>query len=808
MSRENHPIYLEVALNLDLRQPLTYILPPGMRAEVGARVHVPLRSRSAMGFVVAISGEPPPGIDPASILGVKSVLDERPLLDEKRLILGRWTAEYYHEPLGVTLAAMLPVGTRTRRLYHHGPLGPPLDLAGVIAEIWNRLAEGPVNKRRLIHGLGKGAGATLDRLVLEGHLRSWDEPLAPPVTPKENLAVRLIADPPPELEEFAKRSPAGARALSFLIAHTAGRDAVWAAEVCRLAGVGYSTLHSLVRKKLVKLFPVDRLDEQDPAPPPRHRLTAEQHRALDWVTNSLGGYGSLLLEGVTGSGKTEVYLRATEACLAEGRGVIILVPEIALTAQLMRLFRRWFGDKVALLHSRQGHAQRRSEWLRLRKGKAKVALGPRSAVFAPVKNLGLLVIDEEHEDAYKQQDQPRYHAREVAAKRCRLEGATLLMGSATPSVWTERLVREGRIERLRLTQRVDGAGFPTVQLVDMRGRPRDRLVPTELLEALNHEIGKGRQAIILLNRRGFATRVQCETCGYIPTCPGCGIPLVLHEPGGELHCHHCGYRVHKPRVCPSCGNRDVLRNLGAGTQRVERELAHQLPFARVARLDTDSTTGAAGHERVLSRFATGQADILLGTQMVAKGLHFPRVTLVGVLRADAGLAIPDFRAAERTFTLLSQVIGRAGRGVWPGRAILAAYTPEHYAVRAAVSGDHHLFLTEELNHRRLGNWPPFVRLTSLVFSAEKADPALKLAVKTKKVIQTALREAGFDEQQLQLLGPAPAPLQRLANRWRFQLLVKASSGAALTAAVETAIKTAGSGGTVRLTVDVDPVSLM
>jgi primosomal protein N' (replication factor Y) len=808
LDSEDHrsrPFYLEVALNLDLRRTLTYRLPRGMRAEAGARVHVPLRGRSAVGFVVDTSAEPPEGIDPARVQPVKKVLDDRPLFDEKRLILGRWLAGYYSEPLGVTLNAMLPVGTRTRRMYHYGSLGPPLDMAGAVAEIWERLAAGAVSKRRLIHGLGKGAGATLDRLVQDGYLCTWEEPLAPPVTAKESLAVRLTAEPP-ELGEFAKKSPAGARALCFLISHTAGRDAVWAADVCRLAGVGYSTLHALERKRLVELFPVERLDEGDPAPPPRHRLTPEQQNALEKVTGSLGGYGAFLLEGVTGSGKTEVYLRATEACLAKGRGVIILVPEIALTAQLMRLFRRWFGDGVALLHSRQGHAQRRSEWLRLFEGRAKVALGPRSAVFAPVRKLGLLVIDEEHEDAYKQQDQPRYHAREAAAKRCRLEGATLVMGSATPSVWMAKLVQEGRIERLRLTQRVDGASFPTVQLVDVRGRPRDQLVPTELLEALGHEITKGRQAIVLLNRRGFATQLRCGTCGYVPACPGCGIPLVLHEPGAKLRCHHCGHTEPKPTACPSCGNPGALATFGAGTQRVERELARQLPFARVARLDTDAASGAAGHEKVLSLFAAGQADVLLGTQMVAKGLHFPRVTLVGVLRADAGLAVPDFRAAERTFTLLSQVIGRAGRGVWPGRAILAAHSPEHYAVQAAVKGNYELFLDEELRQRRIGNWPPFVRLASLVFSAQKPDAALRLAEGAKKSVVDAFRKAGFDERQAQVLGPAPAPLQRLANRWRFQVLVKASSGAALSAGIEAALRAGKGGGEARLTVDVDPVS--
>jgi len=806
MGTDDGRLYVEVALNLELRRTLTYILPPGMRAEPGARVHVPLRGAIALGFVIGVSAQPPGGMDPASIQPVKGVLDDRPLLDEKRLTLGRWLADYYSEPPGVTLDAMLPVASRTRRMYGYGPSGPPLDLGGLVAEIFKKLDGGPVNKRRLLHGLGKGAGAALDRLVAEGHLRAWDEPAAPPVTAKESLAVRLIADPP-DLGEFAKKSPAGSRALAYLVSHTAGRDAVWAADTCRSAGVGYSTLHALEKKKLVELFPVDRLDGGDPAPPPRHRLTDEQALALERITASLGGYGAFLLDGVTGSGKTEVYLRATEACLAGGRGVIILVPEIALTAQLMRLFRRWFGDGVALLHSRQGYAQRRSEWLRIHEGKAGVALGPRSAVFAPVRNLGLVVMDEEHEDAYKQQEQPRYHAREVAAKRCRIEGATLVLGSATPSVWTAKLVQEGRIERLRLTERVDGASFPTVQLVDVRGRPRDQLVPVELLEALKCEIGNGRQAIVLLNRRGFATQVRCEVCGYIPLCPGCGIPLVLHEPGGELRCHHCGHREGKPKACPSCGDPDALGSFGAGTQRVEHELVRQLPFARVVRLDTDAATGAAGHEKVLSRFAAGQADILLGTQMVAKGLHFPNVTLVGVLRADAGLAVPDFRAAERTFTLLSQVIGRAGRGIWPGRAILAAHAPEHYAVRAAVLGDYDLFLTEELKQRRIGNWPPYVRLASLVFSGEKPDAALTTAEKTKRAVLSALGEGGYDERVVQLLGPAPAPLQRLAGRWRFQVLVKASSGAALSRGVETALRT-GAGGAVRLTVDVDPVSLM
>ncbi len=800
-------LYLEVAINRDLPKTLHYRLPAGMVARVGARVEVPLRGSSEVGFVVAISPEPPGDFPVGKIKSILTVLDARPLLDEERIALGTWIARYYHAPLGMTLAAMLPVPARTKHLYGYGPAGLPLDLAGVTAELWNRLSDGELSKRPLLRGLGKEGKAALNRLVEAGHLRVHDEAWAPPVKSKELLAVRLSKGELPDLAEFEKRSPAQARTLSCLATHATQGESVWAAELCRWAEVSHSTLRSLQKKKLVDLFSVDRLVESEGGAGPSFELTAEQRQVIARLGEALGGYEAFLLEGITGSGKTEVYLRLVKQALEQGRGAIVLVPEIALTAQLTRHFRERFGDRVALLHSRQGPAQRRSEWLRLHEGKATVALGPRSAVFAPVRNLGLIVMDEEHEDAYKQGETPRYHAREVAARRCRQTHSVLLLGSATPAVGTSYLVQQGRIERLRLTHRVDGARVPTVQVVDLRGRPKEQLLPPELLAAIEEAVATGRQTIILLNRRGYSPILRCSVCGHTPTCPDCSVSLVFHKPRNELRCHYCDYREVRPTSCPGCGKKDTLEQLGAGTQRVEEELVLALPLTRILRLDTDSTTGAAGHERVLSRFATGQADVLIGTQMVAKGLHFPQVTVVGVLYADAGLALPDYRATERTFNLLYQVIGRAGRGLWAGRAIIAAHTPEHYAIDYACAGDYAAFLEKELKMRKLAAWPPFVRLAALTFSSEDEDTASEAAEKARSLILTTLTAGGFTEEQARLLGPAPAPIARQAKRYRFQLLLKTSLGKALNTGL-TALRGASLGSKVKVTVDVDPVSLL
>jgi len=800
-------LFLEVAVNRDLPKTLHYRLPVGMMAQVGVRVEVPLRGGSEVGFVVSTSAEPPGDFPVEKIKSIQAVLDAHPLLDEERIALGRWIATYYHASLGMTLAAMLPVPARTKHLYGYGPAGSPLDLAGVTAELWNRLGNGALTKRPLLRGLGNDGKAALKRLVEAGHLRVHDEAWAPPVKSKELLAVRLSEGELPDLAEFEKRSPAQARTLSCLATHATQGELVWAAELCRWAEVSHSTLRSMQKKELIDLLPVDRLTESKGGVKPTFELTAEQRQALTRLGDALGGYEAFLLEGITGSGKTEVYIRLVKQALEQGRGAIVLVPEIALTAQLTRQFRERFGDRVALLHSRQGPAQRRSEWLRLHEGKATVALGPRSAVFAPVRNLGLIVMDEEHEDAYKQGETPRYHAREVAARRCRQTASVLLLGSATPAVGTSYLVQQGRIERLQLTHRVDGAQLPTVQTVDLRGRPPEQLLPPELLAAVETAVSAGQQTIILLNRRGFSPFLRCSVCGHTPECPDCSVSLVYHKPRHELRCHYCDYREPRPRLCPGCGKPDTLEQLGAGTQRVEEELIQAMPLTRILRLDTDSTTGAAGHERVLSRFATGQADVLIGTQMVAKGLHFPKVTVVGVLYADAGLALPDYRAAERAFNLLYQVIGRAGRGLWPGRAIIAAHTPEHYAIDYACAGEYAAFLEKELATRKLAAWPPFVRLAALTFSAEDEETAREAAAKAREIVFKTLTAAGFTEEQARLLGPAPAPIARQAKRYRFQLLLKASLGKALNIGL-TALRKASLGSKVKVTVDVDPVSLL
>jgi len=500
--------------------------------------------------------------------------------------------------------------------------------------------------------------------------------------------------------------------------------------------------------------------------------TPEQKEALDSIKGCIDSkaHRVFLLHGVTGSGKTEVYLQSIAHALELGRSSIVLVPEISLTPQTVARFKARFGEEIAVLHSRLLGSRRASEWKRILSGQARIVVGARSAVFAPVKDLGLLVVDEEHETSYKQEDTPRYHARDVAIKRSQLSNAVTILGSATPSLESFYAARSGRYTLIELSERIDFKLLPEVEIVDMREELiRRKRVPifSQALKAwIQKDVSEGKQVILFLNRRGFSTFISCRKCGYVLTCKRCNVSLTYHFHTKKLICHHCNYKMDPPDTCPKC-NSGYVRYWGIGTEKVESELHRLFPAASISRMDTDATRKRGTHDRVLSRFKDGKVDILVGTQMIAKGLDFPKVTLVGVISADTALNLPDFRSGERTFNLLTQVAGRAGRGDLGGRVIIQTYAPGHYTIQAAKNHDYNSFYGKEISFRKELNLPPFSCLVSLLLRGYKEEKVLKVA----ESLRNKLSKKDISKK-VEVIGPAPAPISRIKGMYRWNLFLK------------------------------------
>jgi primosomal protein N' (replication factor Y) len=509
-----------------------------------------------------------------------------------------------------------------------------------------------------------------------------------------------------------------------------------------------------------------------------------------------------LLFGVTASGKTEVYLHAIERTLQAGRSAIVLVPEIALTTQVVEIFTGRFGDEVAVLHSRLSEGERHDEWRRLQEGHARIVVGARSAVFAPMDNIGLIVVDEEHEASYKQESLPRYHARDAVFERARLSGAAVVLGSATPALETYYAAKRGQMALLEIPERIDNRPLPRVSVVDLREEFKEHkaLFSRQLIEELGERLGRKQQAILFLNRRGYSQFILCRDCGYVARCPHCAVSLTFHAAWNALKCHHCDYGRSAPTICPSCGG-GRIRGFGVGTEKVEEEVYKHFPSARVARLDRDTTTRKGAHAGILRRFRVGEADILIGTQMVAKGLDFPNVTLVGVISADTSINMPDFRAAERTFQLLTQVAGRAGRGEHPGTVVIQTFSPEHYSVQRAMRQDYPGFYEKEIAFREELFYPPFSRFANLICSDEDSHAANARA----HALAAAFKETL--PKEVELIGPAPAPLSRLKSLYRRHVVLRAPVDAPLSFLIRTTLARLSSSERMGITVDVDPMNM-
>jgi len=541
-------------------------------------------------------------------------------------------------------------------------------------------------------------------------------------------------------------------------------------------------------------------------------LTVEQAGAVEVIGEAAaaGRAASFLLYGVTASGKTEVFLRVIEQVLEQGRQAIVLMPEISLTAQAVGIYRARFGDQVGVLHSALSVGERWDEWQRIRAGEARVVIGARSALFAPTPSVGLIVVDEEHETSYKQEQAPRYHSRDLALKRGELARCPVVLASATPSLESFYAAECGRHHLLRLPTRVEERPLPRVQVVDIRSAgPRTTILSTPLRQGIGSRLEAGEQVILFLNRRGFATFLLCPACGEAVRCPDCRVSLTYHRQQRQVRCHHCGLAEKAPTVCIRCGGRNI-RFSGFGTERVESELASVFPRARAVRLDRDTTARKGAHVRIVGQFRTAAADILIGTQMVAKGFDFPGVTLVGVVSADTSLNLPDFRAAERTFQLLTQVSGRSGRGEKEGEVVVQTFRPDHYSVSAAAQQDYEAFYRREIAVRQELDYPPFTRLANLVVSAEQEQQAREraewLAERIRQLIGRPCPQV-IGAGRLDVLGPAPAPIPKLRGKHRWHLVVRAPRGE-LQGVLRKALSGAGDWAGASVAVDVDPTSLM
>jgi primosomal protein N' (replication factor Y) len=831
--------YAEVALPVPLPEPLVYAIPVGCGriAVPGVRVRVQVANRRLVGVIVGRRQEPPAGV---ALRLLEAVLDRAPVLAPDLLDLARFTAAYYLSPLGEVLRTMLPAslepwGDRRVWLTDGGALAP------------ERAGAAGADRRALIDALRGGGRFTLSQLQASLGLDDVDAVLAELeaeglVASEDGRArtARYVAavELAPALAGAGEgaaadrraaigRSAPGLAVAEFLAA--AGRPAT-SAEVMDATGAGAGVLRRLVTRGVLRQFTqVERLsldrhrlsrpaatpaagrehemDGPAAAPPAGIVLRADQRAAAEALAAAIveRRFAPLLLEGMTGSGKTEVYLRAAAAAVAAGRSAILLVPEIALVPALAREALERFGERLAILHSGLGSGERNQEWERVRDGGAMVVLGPRSALFAPVKDLGLIVVDEEQDPAYKQEIVPRYHARDLALVRARAAGAAALLVSATPSLESRHNVALGKLGLLRLTSRVGQGMLPQGILVDLRQeegvrqRPGDAHFSARLRQEIAAALTAGDQVILLRNRRGYAPMLLCRACGEAMRCPDCGLPRTYHRSARRLLCHYCGDGMNAPQLCPVC-REPALEPIGAGTERVEEDCRALFPGAVVDVLDRDSVRRPGGLAAVLERFERGETRILVGTQMVSKGHHFPRVALTAVLAADSYLSFPDFRAVERTYNLLTQVAGRAGRGDRPGRVVIQTFHPDHYAIQAALTGDDAAFLDEEMRFRRVFHYPPFTRMVQLLVSDGKRERA-------QAAIQELAEALGRHPlgRAVRLTGPAPAPLERLRGAWRFQLLARSASMRDLHRLLAAVLPSKPS---CDLVVDVDPQQLL
>jgi primosomal protein N' (replication factor Y) len=835
------PPFCNVALSVPLRTTFTYAVPEALQGTLqpGSRVLVPFRKKAMVGVVVELAESAPHG---TKIREITRVLDFVPALTPKLIELAQWIAGYYLAPVGEVFRAMVPPVTELRSQRQiiltdagreaaeslsggelsHGLTSQEAAFLAKLKEKKGTLPLGPAAKL----GVGTSTLQRLQRLGLieiretvQGRNRRTQRVIA--WKGGDGAAEKLTEEKVEEKKEekdnaetqSAQRKHREERVRELLETE---RGPLPLPQLLKLTQVTRAFVERMLRDGLLESWeePIDPAEDPFDAgyTPPAHELNAEQESALKKIRArfELGEFGVQLLHGVTGSGKTEVYLRAVQETLARGKTALVLVPEIALTLWIGRQCRSWFGARfegVAVLHSALSDVERAREWWRVRNGEARVVVGTRSAVFAPLENIGLIIVDEEQENSFKQEETPRYHGRDVAIVRAKMEGALALLGSATPSMETYHHARNGKYELLTLASRVADRSLASVEIVDLREDFQQTHQTSPISAALHAGIqeclAKGTQALVLINRRGYSWSVLCRSCGASVQCVNCSISMTHHKQRNRLECHYCGSIQQIPKQCPKCQSKYVYF-FGEGSEHLEERLRKEFPGARIARLDRDTARTKRQYQETLGAFAGGALDILVGTQMLAKGHDFQRVTLVGVVSADSSLSLPDFRAAERTFQLLTQVAGRAGRGELKGRVLIQTFYPEHYAIQDAVKQDYSAFFERELHFRRMMAYPPFTSLANVIVRDTSLEKTIRWSRQLSEYFSPHYGES------VRILGPATAPLARLKKEHRFQFLLKSPKRSVLTKLLSGAMAYCGAKEIpdTAVLVDVDPLNLL
>ncbi len=803
---------VEVAVGLPVFKTFHYRIPEKMRdsLQVGMRVLVPFKGRKVSGFTIELLDRSPKEVE-EKLREVEDVLDEAPLIDPKMLSFYRWVADYYIYPLGEVIKTGLPPGLhlKSELILKLTPTGKESlgrgCLEAVQEEIFREIEKfgkvalkkvlrkfsGEVTrsqifswKKKDLLNIDVGLEEREVKPKLEKVIQYKGVEPAKPILRKQKEILKWVEEKGEVFySELSKRFKSPPKAVQSL--HAKGLVSISHREVCR----------DLSLQPELKAYP-------------RPELTPDQKGVVDEILKGVHErrFSPFLIHGVTGSGKTEIYLRAIEEVVSQGREAIVLVPEISLTPQLISRFKDRFGENLALLHSRLGRGERYDQWRKIWKGTVKIAIGARSAIFSPFRNIGIIIVDEEHDPSYKQEEKLRYHARDLAVVRAKQDEATLLLGSATPSLESFHNAETGKFRLLTLPERIEGKPLPRVEIVDMKNETG--LLSEKLRAALQKNIEEGKQSLLFLNRRGFANFILCPDCGFTFKCPNCSVTLTYHLRDRSLQCHYCDYRIRAPGDCPQCEGHG-LEGMGIGTERLEQEIRSLFPEREVGRMDRDTTSRRRSHQQILKGLESGKIDILVGTQMIVKGHDFPNVTFVGVVSADTSLHFPDFRSSERTFQLLTQVAGRAGRGEFFGEVVIQTFNPDHYSIQKARDHDFVGFYQEESGFRQALGYPPFSRLINfrLVGNSEKKTKAVSEKMGS---LGRDLLKRGYGKG-VELLGPSAAPFAKMRGRFRWQMLAKGKSPKllhrfAMALAVRLEDETKGKG--VNLDIDVDPVFIL
>lgn len=803
---------VEVAIGLPVFKTFHYLIPEKMRdsLRVGMRVLVPFKGRKVTGFTIDLLDHPPNGVG-EKLREVEDLLDDVPLIDPQMLRLHRWMAGYYLYPLGEVIKTALPPGLQLKSelILSITQNGKECLIRGKLEPVQEKIFKeieryGKISLKRMLKLFsGNISRAQLFSYKRKGLLEIAVELEGKEVKPKVEKMIQFKGGEPNKpisrkqaeilkwveekkeapYSQLSKTFKSPSKAIQFL--NASGLITISNREVLR----------DLSTRSELKSYP-------------KPELTSDQEAIFDEILKGVHSkrFSPFLLHGVTGSGKTEIYLRAIVEVLAQGREAIVLVPEISLTPQLLSRFKDRFGENLALLHSRLGRGERYDQWRKIWKGEVKIVMGARSAIFAPLKNVGIIIVDEEHDPSYKQEEKLKYHARDLAVVRAKQDEAVLLLGSATPSLESFYNAERGKFHLLNLRERIEGRPLPQVELVDMK--KEEGLLSQKVRAALKKNAEDKKQSLLFLNRRGFANFILCPDCGLTFKCPNCSVTLTHHLRDRSLQCHYCDYRIPAPGDCPQCkGHR--LQGMGIGTERLEQEIKTLFPEARVARMDRDTTSRRRSHQQILERLESGKIDILIGTQMIVKGHDFPNVTLVGVVSADTSLHFPDFRSSERTFQLLTQVAGRAGRGEALGEVVIQTFNPDHYSILRAKDHDFIGFYQEEIQFRKALEYPPFSRLINFRLSGNSEKATKVMAEEMGRIGQVLLKK-GY-QKGIELLGPSAAPFAKMRGKFRWQMLAKGKSSQLLhrfakDIALRLEDETKGKG--VNLDIDVDPVFIL